>query len=53
MWPIVVDFTNDRLLIILKSRDCSSQFRKIFDCTWFRIPFWEKSPNFKELAQKL
>ena len=28
-------------------------FEKIFYFTWFRIKFQQKSPNFKELAQKL
>ena len=40
-------------LIILKSHDRGWQFWKFFGFTWFRIKFQEKSPNVKELAQKL
>ena len=46
-------FCHDLSLIILKLSDRGWQFWKIFYFTWFCIKFQEKSPNFKELAQKL
>ena len=46
-------FYPDLSLIILKSRDHGCQFKKFLNFICSRIKFQEKSPNFKELAQKL